>query len=140
MAKLISVKDLVSQTSLEIGITQRPVSQVFGSADQDIVQMGALINAVADEVLLEEPYKYTLGDHVWVSNSLGNPKLFPTVDSDLVLFDARLAIDGLKYRFLQAKGLEFAEQLREFTMRLNKLAALVNARVLDLDIDESRVL
>ena len=140
MSKLISVRDLVSQASLEIGITQRPVSQVFGSQDQDIIQMGALINAVADEILLDEPYKYTLGDQVWVTDYEGDPKLFPTLDSDLIAFDARLAIDGLKYRFLQAKGLEFAEQLRDFTTRLNKLAARVNAQVLDLDADGSRVL
>jgi hypothetical protein len=140
MAKLISVKELVTQASMEIGITQRTVDKVFGSGDQDVVQMGALINAVADEILLEEPYKYTLGDDVWVTDSLGQPKLFVTLDTDLIAFDARLAINGLKYRFLQAKGLEFAEQLRDFTSRLNKLAARVNARVLDLDASESRIL
>jgi hypothetical protein len=140
MAKLISILDLVSQASMEIGITQQKPVKVFGSNDQDVVQMAALVNAVADEILLEEPYKIELGDHVWVADYLGNPKLFPTVDTDLVLFDARLAIDGLKYRFLQAKGLEFAEQLRDFTMRLNKLAALKNARVLNLDSEESRVI
>jgi hypothetical protein len=55
-----------------------------------------------------------------------------------VLFDARLAINGLKYLFLQAKGMEFAAQALAFTIRLNKLAGRVNARVLDLDADESR--
>ena len=137
---LASVRDIVSHASLEIGITQRPVSQVFGSNDQDIVQMGALLNAVADEVLFEEPYRIELGDHVWVKDSNGDPKLYPSVDTDVVLFDARLAIDGLKYRFLQAKGLEFAEQLRDYTSRLNKLAGFVNGRVLDLDADEGRIL
>jgi hypothetical protein len=136
--KLISVQELVSQTAMEIGIAQRADGKVFGSNDQDVVQMGALINAVADEVLLEEPYRIELGDHVWVSDSVGNPKLYPTVDTDLILFDARLAINGLKYRFLQAKGLEFAEQLRDFTTRLNKLAARTNAHVLDLDQDVGR--
>jgi hypothetical protein len=140
MARLLSVKDIVSQASLEIGITQRAVNQVFGSNDQDIVQMGALLNAVADEVLLEEPYRVQLGDQIWVTDYLGDPKLFPTVDTDLIAFDARLAINGLKYRFLQAKGLEFAEQLRDFTTRLNKLAGQVNGRVLDLDADEGRII
>src|SRR5262245_19159055 len=135
-----SISQIVSQASLEIGITQSPVSQVYGCKDQDVVQMGALLNAVADEVLFEEPYRVTLGDHVWVSDSDGNPKLFPTEDTDLVLFDTRLAIDGLKYRFLQAKGLEFAEQLRDYTTRLNKIAGFVNGRVLDLDADEGRVI
>jgi hypothetical protein len=137
--KLATVSYLVSQASLEIGITQKLVSQVFGSKDQDIVQMAYLLNAVADEVLLEEPYRVTLGDQIWVADRDCAPKLYPTVDDDVILFDARLAVNGLKYRFLQAKGLEFAEQLRDYTTRLNKLAGLVNGRVLDLDLDESRV-
>jgi hypothetical protein len=135
-----SIKEIVSQAALEIGTAQTAVSAVFDSPDQDIVQMGALLNAVADEVLLEEPYKVTLGDHVWVTDDSGQPKFYPTEDSDLVLFDPRLAINGVKYRFLQAKGLEFAEQLRDYTVRLNKLASKANARVLDLDADEGRVI
>ena len=139
---LLTVKDIVNQAAMEIGTTQAPISIVFQSADQDIVQMGALLNAVADEVLIEEPYKVTLGDGVWVTDTTGNPKIFATQDTDIVLFDYRLAIDGLKYRFLQAKGLEFAEQLREYTVRLNKVAARVNAKVLDLDdeTDNGRVI
>jgi|SRR5215467_7382718 len=139
---LLTVKDIVNQAAMEIGTTQSPISIVFQSADQDIVQMGALLNAVADEVLIEEPYKVTLGDGVWVTDTTGNPKIFATQDTDIVLFDYRLAIDGLKYRFLQAKGLEFAEQLREYTVRLNKVAARVNAKVLDLDdeTDNGRVI
>jgi hypothetical protein len=138
---LMSVKDIVYQASLEAGISQaKEPPAVFGSNDQDVVQMGALLHAVADEVLLEEPYRYTLGDGVWVSDKDGNPKLFPTIDTDRVLFDSRLAINGLKYRFLQAKGLEFAEQLRDYTVRLNKLAGRINAQVLDLDAAESRVI
>lgn len=133
--QLASVRDIVNQAALELGTTQTKVSQVFGSADQDIVQMGALLSAVADEVLLEEPYRTTLGDHVWVTDASGNPLIYPSQDTDLVLFDARLAIDGVKYRFMQAKGYEFAEQLRDYTVRLNKLAARTNAKVLDLNDD-----
>ena len=138
--KRATVKEVVSQAALEIGTTQLPVSQVFGSADQDIVQMGALLSAVADEVLLEEAYRITLGDHIWVEDRDGDPKLYPTEDTDRILFDARLAINGVKYRFLQAKGLEFAEQLRDYTVRMNKLAARINGKVLDLDEDVGRSL
>ena len=138
--QLASVKDVVNQAALELGTTQQPISIVFSSSDQDIIQMGALINAVADEVLLEEPYRVTLGDQVWVTDASGNPKIFATQDTDLIRFDARLAIDGVKYRFMQAKGLEFAEQLREYTVRLNKLAARINGKVLDLDDDTDREL
>jgi hypothetical protein len=138
MSRLVTIKEAVTQASMEIGITQIAVTSVFGSKDQDIVQMGALMNAVADEVLLEEPYRVTLGDDVWVTDADLQPKLFATEDTDIILFDARLAIDGLKYHFLQAKGLEFGEQFRSFSTRLNKLAGRANAHVLDLDADESR--
>lgn len=137
MAKL-TLNQIVSQASLEVGITLRPVSAVIGSLDQDIVQMAALINAVADELLLDEPYRTTLGDEVWVASSTGEPKPYPTQDTDIILFDGRLAIDGLKFRFLQAKGLEFGEAMRDFTSRLNKLAGKANGRVLDLDAEEGR--
>lgn len=136
----LSIKDIVSQAALELGTTQAPVTTVFASADQDIVQMGALLSAVADEVLLDEHYRRALGTDVWVTDQFGDPKFYPNQDTDLVMFDARLAIDGLKYRFMQAKGFEFAEQLRDYTSRMNKLAGRANARVLDLDAEEGRVL
>lgn len=134
MGPLINVKDAISQASLEIGITQRPIQTAVGSLDQDIVQMLALLYAVAGEVLFDEPYRDTLGDGIWVFSETGEPKQQITADSDLIGFDHRLAIDGLKYRFLKAKGLEFGEEMRDFLSRLNKLGARANARVLDLDV------
>jgi hypothetical protein len=135
---LYSINQVISDAQMELGIAQKPVSTVVTSLDQDVVQMLALMSAVADDVLLEEPYKITLGDGVWVSDADGNPKQRPTTDTDLILFDGRLAIDGLKYRFLKAKGLEFGEEMRDYVARQNKLAGRVNARVLDLDVDEGR--
>lgn len=133
MGALINVKDAISQASMEIGITQRPIQTAVGSLDQDIVQMLALLELVADEVLLDDPYQATLGDGIWVFSDTGEPKQQITADSDLIGFDRRLAIDGLKYRFLKAKGLEFGEEMRDFLTRLNKLGSRANARVLDLD-------
>lgn len=138
MPRLVALKDLVSQVSMELGTAQRQVTNVIGSLDQDIVQMMALLYAVADEVLLEEPYKRILGDGIWISSAAGAQKLNFTADDDLILFDGRLAIDGLKFRFLKAKGLEFGEELRDFSTRLNKLAGAINGRVLDLDVEEDR--
>jgi hypothetical protein len=130
---LLTVKDAVSQASLEIGITQRPVSQAVGSLDQDIVQMTALLSAVADEVLDEEPYQETLGDGYWLVGADGiTKKTVPTADTDVILFDGRLAVAGLKFRFLAAKGLEFGEPMRDFATRINKLAGRANNKVLDL--------
>ena len=65
-------------------------------------------------------------------------KARPTADTDRVLFDARLAVAGIKYRFLQAKGLEFGEQMRDFLTRMNKIATRANNRVIDLDLDWGR--
>lgn len=134
MPGLVSIIDAVSAASQEIGISQKPVASVVGSNDQDIAQMLALLDVVADEVLLEEPYKTTLGDGFYIVDpTTGDFKKAVTADSDLVAFDRRLTIDGLKYRFLKAKGLEFGEEMRDFLSRLNKLGARANARVLDLD-------
>jgi hypothetical protein len=140
MPKLTTVKDAISSASMEIGIAQRPVSSAINSLDADITQMVALLSAVADEVLLDEPYRRSLGDAVWLSDSDGAPRDAPSADDDVILFDARLAIDGLKYRFLKAKGLEFGEEQRDFIVRLNKLAGRANGRVLDLERDDGRVI
>jgi hypothetical protein len=139
MAQLRTVKDIVSSASMEIGIVSAPISTISGS-DQDIAQMVALLDAVADEVLLDNPYRTTLGDGVWVHDADGNPKVTPTKDSDVIQFDARLAINGLKFRFLKAKGLEFGEEMRDFTQRLNKLAGAVEGTVIDLYADEGRII
>lgn len=140
MPALLKVKDIVTQAALEVGIIQKPVSSVVGSTDQDIVQMLALMSAVADETLLEEPYRATLGDGVWVADSTGAPKPAPTTDGDVILFDGRLAIDGLKYRFKKEKGLEFGEDMRDYLTRMAKLSGRFNGRVLDMDDDEGRVI
>jgi hypothetical protein len=138
MPALISLRQAVNDASMEIGIMQRPSDQIMASNDEDLIQMRALLTAVADEVLLEEPYQDLLGDGNWLIGIDGVPKNRPTLDTDLLLFDGRIAIAGLKYRFLQAKGLEFGEQLRDFLNRMNKVAVRANQRVVDLDLDEGR--
>jgi hypothetical protein len=141
MPALISVLQAVNDASMEIGIAQRPSNQALGSSDEDIVQMTALLTAVADELLLEEPYQDLLGDGNWlISDDATTYKSRPGADTDRILFDGRLAINGLKYRFLQAKGLEFGEQMRDFLTRMNKVAVRANQRVLDLDLDEGRAI
>lgn len=139
-ARLGSLIDIVSQAAMEIGIAQKPASTVTGSLDQDIVQMMALMAAVANEVLEEEPYSTTLGDGLWIIDAATGDFLEAfTADSNLIAFDRRLAINGLKWRFLKGKSLEFGEEQRDFVSRMNKLAAKANARVLDLDLDTGRV-
>lgn len=140
MSKLFTLKEVVGQAQIEVGIAQVLPDTVVGSRDQDIAQMYSLLSAVADEVLLEDPYKVTLGDGVWCQSATGTPRpLGPTADSDVILFDGRLAVTGLKYRFRSAKGLEFAEDLRDFNTRMSKLA-VPTARILDLDADAERML
>jgi len=139
MPRLASILDAVSDASLEIGIVQRPVTQVVGTADQDIAQMLALLSNVADELLLDPPYRDQLGDGSWLTDpQLVVRKNRPTADTDIILFDARLAINGLKYRFLKAKGLEYGEEQRDFIVRLNKIAGR-NAPVIDLNEDPGRI-
>ena len=139
MAKLLTVVDAVSDASMEIGIVQRPVGNVVGTADQDIAQMTALLQNVADELLLDPPYRDQLGDGNWLIDAGGVVKKSrPTSDDDVILFDPRLAVNGLKYRFLKAKGLEYGEEQKDFITRLNKIAGR-NAPVLDLNNDIGRI-
>ena len=139
MPRLATVLQAVSDASLEIGIIQRTLVNVLGSADQDIAQMTALLTTVADELLLDPPYRDALGDGEWLMDaSLMTRKDRPTADDDVILFDPRLVVAGLKYRFLKAKGLEYGEEQRDFVTRQSKIAAR-NAPVLDLNSDPSRV-
>ncbi|MEK1930978.1 MAG: hypothetical protein AAAC47_14595 [Pararhizobium sp.] len=138
MPALRTVLFVVNAASREIGISQRDTSQALGSNDEDVVQMASLLNVVADELLLEEPYQDVLGDGMWLLGDDGVYRGTPQEDTDIILFDGRLAINGLKYRFLQAKGLEFGEQMRDFLTRMAKIATRANNRVLDLNADESR--
>jgi hypothetical protein len=139
MARLTSIVDAVSDASLEIGIVQRPVTNVVGTADQDIAQMLALLSNVADELLLDPPYRDQLGDGNWLTDpQLVVRKARPTADTDIILFDSRLTVDGLKYRFLKAKGLEYGEEQRDFIARLNKIAGR-NAPVIDMNEDPGRI-
>ena len=138
MARLSTILQVVSDVSLELGTSQVPVLQAVGSADQDIAQMVALMSNVADELLLDPPYRDALGDGNWLYDSNLVRKARPTQDTDIVLFDPRLAVNGLKYRFLKAKGLEYGEEQRDFIARLNKLAGR-NAPVLDLNTDPGRL-
>jgi hypothetical protein len=140
MAIPLTVLQVISQASMEIGITQVKLLSALGSDDEDAVQMGALLSSVADDVLLDEHYQDILGDGMWLVDKNGVPKNVPTADDDRILFDGRAAINGLKFKFLQAKGLEFGEQMREFITRLNKLAVRANNRVLDLDTDVGRMI
>jgi hypothetical protein len=139
MARLFTILQIVSDVSMELGTTQIPVIQALGSTDQDIAQITALMQNVADELLLDPPYRDALGDGNWIYDP-GQlvRKARPTQDSDVVLFDPRLSVSGLKYRFLKAKGLEYGEEQRDFIARLNKLAGR-NAPVLDLNADPGRV-
>jgi hypothetical protein len=138
MPQLATILQLVSDVSLELGTSQIPVLHAVDSTDQDVVQMTALMQNVADELLLDPPYREALGDGNWLYDP-GNliRKARPTQDTDIVLFDPRLAVNGLKYRFLKAKGLEYGEEQRDFIVRLNKIAAR-NAPVIDLNEDLGR--
>lgn len=138
MAELVTILRAVNDASFEIGIRQTALQQALGSQDEDVAQMTALLSSVADDLLLDEHYQDLLGDGHWLIDKNGRFLTRPEHDDDRILFDSRVAIQGLKYKFLQAKGLEFGEQMRDFITRLNKLAVRANNRVLDLDVDTGR--
>src|SRR5262245_52404041 len=137
--RLLTVYDVVNQAQRELGLSQTDIKSATSTGDHDIAQMTGLIVAVADEVLMNEPYKETLGnDDSWLRGANGQLKPTITLDSDVILFDGRLAISGLKFRFLKSKGLEFGEELRDFADRMNRLAARSNAKIIDTYVDGGR--
>jgi hypothetical protein len=139
MAKLATISEVVSDASMEMGITQRPVTLVVGTSDGDIAQLAALLQNVADELLIDPPYREMLGDGNWLIDAgMQVRKARPTADDDVILFDGRVVVNGLKYRFLKAKGLEYGEEQRDFITRLNKIAGR-NSPVIDLNWDPGRV-
>lgn len=139
MAKLSTISSIISDASREMGLSQLPITLVVDTTDEDIAQLTALMQNVADELLIDPPYREQLGDGNWLIDAgLVVRKDRPTSNDDIVLFDARVAINGLKYRFLKAKGLEYGEEQRDFITRLNKLAGK-NAPVIDLNADPGRV-
>lgn len=140
MARLMTLREVIGRAQIEIGIALVSPSIVIGSKDQDVLQMAALLHGVADEVLDEMPYKVTLGDRLWCASNTNPPvsrPAGPQADTDLILFDGRLAVAGLKMRFRAAKGLEFGEDMRDFSTRLSKLA-LEWAPVIDTYAEEGR--
>jgi hypothetical protein len=138
MSKLLTLKEIIGQAQIEVGIAQAPPATVIASLDQDIAQMASLLAAVADEVLGEPPYKIILGDGIWCQSAAGEPRpLGPQADTDRILFDGRLAINGVKMRFRAAKGLEFGEDLRDYSTRLARIAT-EQAPVIDIYEEEGR--
>lgn len=140
MARLLSLRDIVSKAAMEIGITQSPITQAIGARDQDVIQMMALLSAVADDLLDEEPYSLQLGDGMWIEYPDGTRGDEFTTDGDLILFDGRLAVMGVKFRFKREKGFEYGEDMRDFLTRQQKLAHRMNAKVIDVDEDAGRII
>ena len=85
--------------------------------------MVALLSAVADEVLLDEPYRTTLGDGVWVHRRAtacrrtGSP---PTATSSASTPGWPSTASSTASS--RPRAWSSARQLRDFTTRLNKLA------------------
>ena len=127
-----------SAHSMEIGIRQTALQQALGSQGRGRGADDRAADLRGRRLLLDEHYQDLLGDGHWLVDKNGRFLTQPAADDDRILFDSRVAIPGLKYKFLQAKGLEFGEQMRDFIIRLNKLAVRANNRVLDLDVDTGR--
>jgi hypothetical protein len=138
--RALTVLQIINAALKEIGIIQASVKAATTSANKNVVQILALMQATADEMLLDQPYENTLGDGYWlVEPSTGQHYAYVQADTNLVLFDDRVFIDNLKARFLSANGLEYGESMRDYAMRLNKLAVRANRRVLDLDEGGGRI-
>jgi hypothetical protein len=117
---------LVANVGIELGLTLNTLG-VMTSVDKDARQIGYLVNETCQELLTRKPWKKILGTNPWVIKSDDTYSYDLVADSDIPLFDSRVLKLGAKWRFLNSKGLEYAEIFRAYEKRIYDFAYDYNA-------------
>lgn len=69
-----------------------------------------------------EVYKYNYYSSYWIASASGTPQEAWEADTDVSLIDEKVLTSGLEWRWLKAKGLDYAEEFRRYEMRLARAA------------------
>jgi len=120
-----SLVTILTDVSKELGINAK-TQNVLGSNDRDTIQLAKLIVESADDMLLRLPWRATIGTNPWVKKEDGSFVYQVTADTDTILIDARVLKLGTKWRYLNAKGLTYAEIFRSCEVRINAFAFNLN--------------
>jgi hypothetical protein len=112
---------LVIDIGKELGLSVKGQS-VLSSSDRDTSQIAALIVDTCEELISRYPWRSSIGTNPPYMSGNGEPKYILELDDDIPLFDSRVLKSGAKWRYLNAKGLAYAEVFRTYETRINSFA------------------
>lgn len=95
------------------GVVTTPIDKIFRTTDIDQVEVFPTPTASGDTLVLS----YITAD--WVTGAASATQSEFLADADVHLFDERLFVLGLKYKFLRAKGLSYDEEYDQFQKQLD---------------------
>lgn len=72
---------------------------------------------------LTDTVKFDYYSNAWCTDSLGNAQTKWTADTDLYLLDEDCFVLGMKWRFLRAKGLDYAQELDTYMRAAQRVMA-----------------
>lgn len=124
---------IVADVGKELGLTVKN-QNVLGSSDRDTSQIAALVVDTCEELVTRYPWRASTGTNPPYVSGDKDPKYVLELDDDIPLFDARVIKSGAKWRYLNSKGLAYAEIFRIYETRINAFAA---ARVRDKVVNEN---
>lgn len=128
--------ELVTNVGVEVGVSVR-TQNVIASTDKDARQIANNIIATCEDLLHRFPWRRKIGDDPWVLKEDGSYTYVLHDDSDQPMFDARLIIQGAKWRYLYGKGLTYGEAFRDYERRINEFAFFYNG--IDTKVDTNDV-
>lgn len=127
-----SVND-VEWAGWKYGVIATPIRKIWRTRSDSSIEVFPVPSS-ADSLAL------SVIANEWGRTSGGTPKTGLTLDSDTHVFNDRLFILGVKWRFLEAKGLPFAEPLADYQRVLGvRKSAARPARTVSLDSRRARV-
>lgn len=116
---------IVEDTGLEVGLVLK-TTNVIASTDRDTKQFSRLAIETCKDLLARFPWRISIGDDPWVKKDDGTFVYELSDDTDTPMFDSRIIKDGVKWRYLSAKGLTYAEPFRFYEKRINDFGYFYN--------------
>lgn len=128
-----SVND-IEWAGWKYGVIATPIRRIWRTRSDSSIEVFPVPTTDGDTLVLSAIA------NEWARSGAGTPQTSLGLDADTHIFGDRLFIAGVKYRFLEAKGLPFGEPLDEYTRLLGaRKAASRPARTLSLDSRRARV-
>lgn len=112
---------IVQDTAEEIGLTIIQ-NNVLTSTDTDATQLARFTIATCEELLTKFPWRHYIGNDPWVQTVDGTYKYDLVADTDTPQMDSRLIKLGARWRYLNGKGLSYAEDFRSYQLRISSFA------------------